>query len=191
MNMNNDVKTNNEIEDSDFQIEDESDQTDALSIYNLSKEEMAIADAFAHLVKVISNSGECDIKDHLAALIKYTGNRILVIRNNLGNEKDEIENQKLDLEHELVSAYPNTDEFNSILRAIGDTILERRVKKDIWMILSVMSTNLNKTGNFILGMRKRAYAPRSNKYKENEYVSNNTIGKRNNPTTMKFNNIKK
>lgn len=173
--------------------EDEFDSIDILSIYRLSRDEIAIVDRFAELIDSVATSHSCN-HAHLAAIIKYTSNKIFETRNNLGTQKDEIENQKSDLEHKLSFTYPNTEEYNDTLKAIGNTILERRIKKDTWTILSVISTNLNKSGNFILGMTKRAYTPRSNKYKEDGCMVNNnynTTNRKNNPTTMKFNDMKK
>lgn len=188
--MNNDYDTELNIETDD---EIQMDEDSILSIYELSKEDMDIADNFVNLINKIAKSYQSDSHAHLAALLKYTGNRVFKTRNELKDQKDEIENQKLDLEHKLAFTYPNTDEFNATLKAIGDAIIERRTKKDTWSILSVISTNMNKSGNFILGMNKRLYAPRSIKYKEDGCISNNNnnSGTKNSPTTMKFNNIRK
>lgn len=155
-------------------------------IYKLPEEEIAIADQFVKLLSDLMNSRPCNYK-HLAALLKYVGDRVFRVRGSLGDRKDEIELQKMDLEHKLSLTDFGSEEWACTLKSIGDTILERRTAKDIWTIASVISTNLNRSGNFILGMNKREYTPRSTKYKENSHDDK----KKPNPTTVKIGSVKR
>lgn len=173
-----------ELEEKEFKMEKDSDEEDSyediMAIYKLPEEELRIADAFVDTIKDIVGTN-CSER-HLAALLKYVSRPIYEMRETLESEKDEIEHQKMDLEHKLSFSEVGSEEYSSTLRAIGDSILERRRVKDMGSIVAVISTNLNRSGNFILGMNKRQYTPRSEKYTKDDIQPKQG----NNPTTMKI-----
>ena len=177
-----------EPNDKEYRVGDEEDNyAYIMSICKLSEKEAAIADEFVKLILNLIRRRPYD-RDHLAVLMKYVSRPIFEMREELENKKDEIERQKMDLEHKLSFSESGSEEWKSTLETIGELILERRLVKDTSSIASVISTNLNRSGNFILGMDKRQYTPRSDKYRTTD-IGEKRINT--NPTTVKFSNIKK
>ena len=163
-------------------VEEEDSYEDIMTIYKLPENEIAIANAFVGVIRSIIET-DYD-KKHLAAFLKYVSRPIYEMKESIESSKNEIENQKTDLEHKLSFSEVDSQEYNATLRAIGDSILERRRVKDMGSIIAVISTNLNRSGNFILSMNKRQYTPRSEKYKKDDICppKQTTV----NTTTMKI-----
>lgn len=142
------------------------DYYDISSIYKLSDEEIVAIHEYCYLIQTIVSKDSITTEDlkHVAAILKYTAKVFNDTRAALSDKFVEIENQKTDLEHQLAFSQKDTHDWENTLLKIGDIILKRRVAKDTRTAIGVTATNINKSSNFVLGMFKRDYSPRSEKY---------------------------
>lgn len=149
-------------------LNDDNDVYDDSEIVKLlTDEDVALLDKFA--ARVISLSREQPTnKPQIAAWWKYLSSKLYKERYKFLQAKVEVENQKTDLEHQLTSLDSSSNEYIVTLRKIGDTVTHRRQLKDTEEYLNVARILTRKIGNFVLGMDKRLYTPKSKKYRNEE-----------------------
>lgn len=86
---------------------------------------------------------------------------------------DESEKELIDLEHTktipVVNGYPLTNENKLRMWDIEEKVaVNRRYVKDVQSILYIFLTNMRKTRNFVLGMKKRKYSPKSKRFQRDD-----------------------
>lgn len=163
--MRNNDKTREEY-DEEVILEDNSQYDDNEEEYNLlSTVEMQMLDALVDHVVKLAMTSPVD-KMHIAQFWRYLSSKLYKARYNFVQGKVEMENQKTDLEHKLTELDSTSDEYMSVLRRIGDVVTTRRILKDMSEYLQVACSNIKTVGNFIGGMNKRQYTPKSKKYSE-------------------------
>lgn len=172
---------------SDDDVEDSMlDDGDTPTYSLLSSEEIEMMDKFVKQVVMLAKENPVD-KAHIAQFWKYLSDGIYKSRYEFVQGKVEVENQKTDLEHKLVELDPVSNKYMTTLRQIGDAVTSRRVLKDMSEYLQVACSNLRTIGNFVDGMTKRQYTPRSKKYSDNAESSNATAQQ--SKTTIKMDTI--
>lgn len=139
----------------------------------LTKPELDLLDKIGCVIVKSATDGQTE-SDHICQFWAYFANILFMERGNYIKKLNELEKQKLDLEHFLTDQDPESEEYIKILKSIGDVVKERRVIKDRLSYMSVAHENINKIAGFINKGQTRRYSPRSLKYGGNVDLGTDT-----------------
>ena len=101
----------------------------------------------------------------------YLSAKDILIKGN--DQYDELEKQLTDLAHKMtknkIGGYEfSVDEKIEIFDIYQELLNKRRLLKDTLAVLRVLVDNMEKTRNFILGMNRRNFTPKSQRFKDDE-----------------------